>query len=69
MSVRRRHCRDCMNASSCTKLWLCEVEMVQAVVPVQRLSVAVTCEALASDWTGPTRRALEVCYVLVLPKG
>ena len=55
-----------MNASSWTKPWLCEVETVQTVVPVQRLSVAATCEALASDWTGPTRRALEVRYVLVL---
>ena len=66
MSVRRRHCRDCMNASSWTKPWVCEVETVQTVVPVQRLSVAATCEALASDWTGPTRWAPEVRYVLVL---
>ena len=55
-----------MNASSWTKPWLCEVEMVQVVAQVQRLSVAVTCEALASDWTGPTRRAREVRYDLIL---
>ena len=55
-----------MNASSWTKPWLCEVATIQNVVLVQWLGPAVTCEALPSDWTGPTRRAREVRYDLVL---
>ena len=45
-----------MNASSWTKPWLCEVATIQNVVLVQWLGAAVTCEALPSDWTGPTHR-------------